>query len=162
MSPTTDIGDERPARPVRPRSCPSGACREGASLLGVMTGGGRLAYLPEPVFVDRAFADRLDAAGRPERRYRFTEPCAESACAQWTGTACGVIDHILDGTAGAGVRREDGPLPDCGIRRDCRWFAQRGAAACSVCPTVVADTGGSATYRSTQGRTPPGECPGGV
>ncbi|MFD8884772.1 hypothetical protein ACFV0H_19945 [Streptomyces erythrochromogenes] len=151
MSPMAGGGEERRAGP---RSCPSGVCREGSALLGVMTGGGRLAYLPEPVFVDRAFADRLDAAGRPEMRYRFTEPCAEAACAQWTGTACGVIDHILDdpdATDGTDVAQDGGALPVCGIRRDCRWFAQRGAAACGVCPTVVADTGGSATYRSTHG-----------
>jgi len=35
--------------------------------------------------------------------------------------------------AGAGADR---PLPVCGIRADCRWFAQAGAAACRVCPIV--------------------------
>ncbi len=38
----------------------------------------------------------------------------------------------------------------CAIRRSCRWFAQGGAAACAVCPEIVADTGGTATYQSTR------------
>ncbi|MGW7456870.1 hypothetical protein [Streptomyces sp. NPDC054797] len=136
----------------QPRACPSVTCREGASLLGAMTGSGRLAYLPMPVLVDAAFADRLEATGRPESRYRFTGPCSEGACPQWTGTDCAVIDHILDDEPpSAGALREDAPLPACGIRRTCRWFAQRGAAACAVCPTIVADTGGTATYRSARG-----------
>ncbi|WP_051833467.1 hypothetical protein [Streptomyces sp. NRRL S-646] len=120
------------------------------------TASGRLACLPDPVVVDRALADRLKASGRPESRYRFTGSCTEEGCAQWTGRRCGVVDHILDDPPdpGRGPQHPEtpnvGPLPVCGIRADCRWFAQRGAAACRVCPTVVADVGGNATYRSTR------------
>ncbi|MGW4898670.1 hypothetical protein ACWEQL_41525, partial [Kitasatospora sp. NPDC004240] len=78
-----------------------------------------------------------------------------SACSQWTGRGCGVVDHVLDGPPHPGwadlgppATDTDGPLPICAIRRDCRWFTQRGAAACAVCPTIVADAGGTATYRS--------------
>ncbi|GEC04712.1 hypothetical protein SSP24_23670 [Streptomyces spinoverrucosus] len=114
-----------------------------------MTGAGRLAYLPVPVVVDQSFADRLEAAGRPESRYRFTGACVEGGCPQWTGTDCAVIDHVLDESDVTDPA--DGTLPSCGIRRDCRWFVQRGAAACAVCPTLVADTGGTVTYRSAHG-----------
>jgi hypothetical protein len=31
-------------------------------------------------------------------------------------------------------------LPLCSIRRQCRWFAQRGVAACHACPLVVPDS----------------------
>ncbi|URZ99641.1 hypothetical protein NCG97_01505 [Streptomyces lydicamycinicus] len=124
-----------------------------------MTDAGRLAYLPVPVSVDQKFADRLEASGRPESRYRFTEPCAEGGCPQWTGSACDVIDHLLDEPDEAERARlrlatadEDRSLPTCGIRRDCRWFSQRGAAACAACPAVVADVGGTATYRSIHNR----------
>jgi hypothetical protein len=41
-------------------------------------------------------------------------------------------------------------LPACAIRHSCRWYAQRGAAACAVCPQIVADTGGTLTYRAVQ------------
>ncbi|MFE9424843.1 hypothetical protein ACFYNO_17930 [Kitasatospora sp. NPDC006697] len=133
------------------RTCPSGACgRDGAAVLGMMTGSGRLAYLPVPVPVDPAFAARLMAGGRPESRFRFSQPCAENGCPQWTGEGCGVIDHLVeDGAAAEGPADGATALPLCGIRASCRWFSQRGAAACSVCPSVVADIGGSATYRST-------------
>ena len=52
------------------------------------------------------------------------------------------------------VQLESGRLPHCAIRRDCRWFAQRGADACAVCPRVVADIGGAETYSSTIGASP--------
>ncbi|WP_418957966.1 hypothetical protein [Streptomyces tritici] len=117
-----------------------------------MTEQGRLAYLPMPVVVDAAYASRLQEVGLPERRYRFSQPCVEGACSQWTGEGCAVIDHVLDDPpddARAPDARETRPgtLPTCAIRRDCRWFAQRGAAACGACPTIVADIGGTATYR---------------
>ncbi|MEU8524918.1 MULTISPECIES: hypothetical protein [Streptomyces] len=116
-----------------------------------MTEQGSLAYLPMPVVVDPAFAARLQEAGEPERRYRFSRPCIEGACSQWTGEGCGVVDHLVDDDADGPEHRrvtDQGALPVCGIRRDCRWFSQRGAAACAACPTVVADAGGTATYRS--------------
>jgi hypothetical protein len=58
------------------------------------------------------------------------------------------------------VLEEEGPaealssaeLPRCAIRSSCRWFAQRGAEACAVCPLVVADIGGTETYSSIKGR----------
>ncbi|KUJ65303.1 hypothetical protein ACZ90_49020 [Streptomyces albus subsp. albus] len=136
----------------RGRACPSGPCHEGGTLIGVMTEQGRLAYLPMPVVMDTAFAARLRDAGQPERRYRFSQPCIESACSQWTGEGCGVIDHVLDDPPGGACVQHPrvtrpGTLPSCAIRRDCRWFSQHGAAACRACPTIVADTGGTATYR---------------
>lgn len=117
-----------------------------------MTEQGRLAYLPMPVVMDAAFASRLQDAGQPERRYRFSRPCVESACSQWTGEGCGVIDHVLDDPPDSACVQHTrvthpGVLPACAIRGECRWFLQRGAAACGACPTIVADTGGTATYR---------------
>ena len=53
------------------------------------------------------------------------------------------------------VQLESGRLPRCAIRRTCRWFAQRGADACAVCPRVVADIGGTETYSSTLGGPDP-------
>lgn len=135
------------------RACPSSPCHESASIIGVMTEQGRLAYLPVPVVMDSAFVSRLQDAGQPERRYRFSRPCIEGACSQWTGEGCGVIDHVVDDDGEDHPRvTGEGALPVCGIRRDCRWFFQRGAAACAACPTIVADEGGTATYRS-QGST---------
>jgi hypothetical protein len=108
-----------------------------------MTASGRLAYVATPVRVDEAFAARLNAGGRAERRYRFTGPCVEAQCPQWTGARCGVADALIaHTTVPAPVR-----IPACRIRRNCRWFDQSGVAACRVCPLVVADVGGTGTYR---------------
>jgi len=113
-----------------------------------MTEGGTLAYVQPPTRVNAEFVARAKALGRPESRFRFSVPCIEAGCPQWTGKGCAVVDKVL---------REEEPidqpaptrLPRCAIRSSCRWYSQRGAAACAVCPLVVADTGGTATYRST-------------
>jgi len=139
VSPTPpDTGDVK--------SCPSAPCVEGALLVGVKTESGRLAYVQPPTKVDAAFVARARAMGRPEARFRFSLPCSESGCPQWTGSGCGVVDHVLDDEPGV----QPGSLPRCAIRRTCRWYAQRGSLACSVCPGVVADTGGTETYRSAR------------
>jgi len=131
------------------KTCPSWTCQEGAVLLGVMTAEGRLAYVQPPTRVDAEFVARARAMGRPESRFRFSGPCVEGRCPQWTGTGCAVVDEVLEEEEPL-ERAEHEGLPRCGIRPTCRWFAQRGAAACAVCPLVVADIGGTETYRSTQ------------
>jgi hypothetical protein len=160
------------------KSCPSALCREDALLLGVVMPTGRLAYVQPPTRIDAEFVERAKALGHPERRFRFSSTCVEAACPQWTGCSCAVIDHLLDaGPAdpaagddpkaranaapqssatpqGSATPQENATatgrtaLPACAIRRTCRWYAQRGPAACAVCPLVVADTGGTATYRT--------------
>jgi hypothetical protein len=127
------------------KACPSGPCVEGALLLGVMTESGRLAYVQPSPRVDAEFVARARARGHPEARFRFSQPCVEAGCPQWTGEGCGVADKLLEEKPGA----TSAGLPACTIRRSCRWFAQHGADACAICPTVVADIGGTETY-STQ------------
>ncbi|HSR24966.1 MAG TPA: hypothetical protein VLW53_15535 [Candidatus Eisenbacteria bacterium] len=127
------------------KTCPSVPCEEGAQLLGVMTPGG-LAYVRPPATVDADFAARARALGRPERRFRFSGPCVEGRCPQWTGERCAVADVVADSAAGRAVV-QPGRLPACTIRGTCRWYAQRGPAACAACPLVVSDMGGTRTYR---------------
>ena len=122
-------------------------------MLGVRTESGRLAYLHPPVPVDADFAARESAAGHPERRYRFAGPCLEGGCPQWTGTRCAVADMVTGRAAGPvdlGLPAISRRLPACSIRQSCRWFFQRGPAACAVCPLIVADMGGTDTYASVQ------------
>jgi hypothetical protein len=130
-----------------PKTCPSSACAEGALLLGVMTSSGKLAYLHPPVPVDAEFAARERARGNPERRYRFAGPCLEDGCPQWTGCGCAIAD-LAAGPVDLGLPASPGKLPACGIRHSCRWYFQRGPAACAVCPLIVADMGGTDTYQS--------------
>jgi hypothetical protein len=110
----------------------------------VMTSEGRLAYLQSPPRIDVGFVERAQRLGHPERRFRFSTTCVEAGCPQWTGDSCAVVDEALASREG----EASGHLPACGIRRSCRWFSQRGPAACAVCPTIVADTGGTLTWRA--------------
>jgi hypothetical protein len=127
-------------------SCPSAPCAPGAVLFGVRTSAGRIAYVRPAVRVDDDFVARAKLKGRPEARYRFSAPCIEAGCPQWTGTGCGVLDQVIaeESPLSAGAAT----LPACTIRRTCRWYAQRGRDACTVCPLVVADTGGTETVKS--------------
>ena len=114
--------------------CPSSRCEPGAILLGLHLPDGRVAFAPEPIVVDDAFVAAAREGREPEKRFRFSSPCAKGSCRQWTGSRCGVIDAVLDH-----VESGAAPLPDCSIRARCRWFLQSGPAACSVCPLVMTD-----------------------
>jgi len=128
-------------------------------LLGVVVSDGTVGYLQPPTRISADFVARAQAEGHPERRFRFSAACREAACRQWTGTGCGVIDVVIGARPdGPPVARPEAGLPACGIRRTCRWYAQQGAASCAVCPRIVADTGGTATWQSLQqavGGAPP-------
>jgi hypothetical protein len=150
----TQAGPAGRQDPHPAKACPSALCQEDALLLGVVAPGGTVAYIQPPTQVSAGFVSRAQTLGHPERRFRFSSPCLEGACPQWTGSACAVIDLVI------GSRPDESPagnavpsvaaLPACAIRHSCRWFAQRGAAACAVCPEIVADTGGMATDQSTR------------
>jgi hypothetical protein len=108
-----------------------------------------LAYLNPPVEVDADFAASEAAKGHPERRYRFASPCLEGGCPQWTGRGCAIAD-MAAGPVSLGLPASPRKLPACGIRHSCRWFSQRGPAACAVCPLIVADMGGTDTYQGVK------------
>lgn len=117
------------------RACPSGRARVGAHLLAVHTADGMGYITPTIPVTDEFLAVVEHTGGAAESRFRFTEPCVEAACRQWKDGGCGVIEGVL-----ASASPPSGALPACGIRSRCRWFAQRGAAACAVCPLVITDT----------------------
>jgi hypothetical protein len=120
--------------------CPSSRCREGAVLLGIVLPGGKVAFAKDRVVIDKGFVENATREGShpPETRFRFSTPCAQGACHQWTGSRCGVVDSVLEQ---AGHQPQNAPaLPECSIRTDCRWFVQRGADACAVCELVVTET----------------------
>jgi hypothetical protein len=141
--------DASPGAVAVQKTCPSSSCHEGALLLGVMTAGGRLAYLHPPTPVDTRFVTREVSRGSPERRFRFAAPCIEGGCPQWTGEGCAIADMAGE-AVDLGMPGSPRHLPACSIRHSCRWYSQQGAAACAVCPFIVADMGGTATYSSAQ------------
>ncbi len=116
--------------------CPSGRCRAGANLLGIVNADGTVGYLCQIITVGKEFVQQASKLGPPEKRFRFAERCIEKGCHQWTGNACGVIAELVGTTVGEspfGAKE----LPACSIRAHCRWFAQHGREACLVCPLVV-------------------------
>jgi hypothetical protein len=76
----------------------------------------------------------------------------EAACPQWTGESCGIGEMIAE-QAKAMPEPSSAGLPTCAIRASCRWYSEQGRDACSVCPLIVADTGGTDTYSSIQTRS---------
>ena len=117
------------------RLCPSTTAGPGTALIGIVGADGRVGILGRPLPVDAEFLARARRGRAPEQRFRFAGACVRSDCRQWSDGRCGVIDRVLAITGEA-----DRPLPPCGIRGRCRWFAQRGGPACHACPEVVTDT----------------------
>ena len=122
--------------------CPSSPCKEGAVLLGIVLADGSVAFATDRIVVDKGFVQNATREGShpPETRFRFSSPCAQGACRQWTGSRCGVIDSVMTDVQTAGYHPDETTLPACSIRPDCRWFQQTGAAACAVCDIVVTET----------------------
>jgi hypothetical protein len=146
-----------PDTPVQPNGstrsylCPSSRCRPGATLLGIVGADGRVQFVSDRIVVDDDFVQAARAGRAPEKRFRFGDACVTGACRQWTGARCGVIDRVIEDLA-SGTPRTG--LPDCSIRPACRWYSQRGAAACGVCPEVITDLGAPEWSGAT---TPGGE-----
>ena len=105
--------------------------------MGVIGPDGSVGFLGEPMEIDAEFVKRATKIGTPENRFRFTNPCAESGCSNWTGSRCGVADRILRELEEA---EPPDQLPACGIRPWCRWHKQSGAEACSACRFVITNT----------------------
>jgi hypothetical protein len=123
--------------PAEQRVCPSSPLEYATHLLGVVGRDGRIHYVSPALPLDDDFRVAASRRGKTGARLRLSGPCLESGCQQWTGSRCGVIEDVLEETADVDLDTE---LRPCTIRRDCRWFAQQGAAACHVCPLVVTDS----------------------
>jgi hypothetical protein len=109
-------------------------------LLGVVGEEGRVRYLGSPLVVDDEFLRQAERGRAPEKRFRFADRCVQSGCVFWNGQSCDVArtaaSHVAAPDSGHLER-----LPRCGIRANCRWFAQEGADACRACPLVITDVG---------------------
>ena len=120
----------------KPTLCPSGRCKEGAILFGVIQRNGQVAFLGDEIKIDQTFVERANEGRAPEKRFRFGNNCARNACGHWTEDRCSVIDQVLL----ANEARVDSSSPAvCPLRLHCRWFKQTGLRACSICPLVITD-----------------------
>lgn len=123
--------------------CPSSTCEEGAILLGITKNDGRITFLSHKIIVNEEFVQIARSGRSPEKRFRFSNMCVNSACKQWQDNRCGVIDKILEGL---GPIKEPTELPKCSIREQCRWYEQHGGRACAMCPEVITDSRQEADY----------------
>lgn len=117
-----------------PLLCPSFRCQDGAILLGIVQEEARVAFAANPIVIDQHFVDLARKGRTPEARFRFAGPCAQGACSHWRDGRCRVIDRVLTRLKSHMPGDE---LVQCSIRNQCRWYAQSGPCACSVCPEVI-------------------------
>jgi hypothetical protein len=115
--------------------CPSAPADMKAILLGVVRFDGSVAFIKDRIKVTREFLD-IAAKGRAaETRFRFSSTCIGGACKQWANGECSLPERLAAVIPRSDVT--DAGLPSCSIRAQCRWFDQRGADACRICPLVV-------------------------
>lgn len=133
--------------------CPSvQATAEGAQIYGVVTGSPearRVAYLTRlrPVTPELL---ALTGAAKPAEIYRAAAPCMNGGCRHFAGNTCTLAERMV-----ALMEPVVGALPQCRIRRTCRWFRQEGKAACLRCPQVVTERRAASDLElSVAGKTP--------
>ena len=115
------------ARPELPNAVVLGVVRE-------LDGWSFVHHLAEPLPVTPAI---LELAGDAPagQVFRFAADCAENICAHFDGKQCRLAAKLVRSSPG-----KTRTLPPCRIRRDCRWHAQEGNAACFVCPLILSET----------------------
>jgi hypothetical protein len=126
----------------QPVLCPSARCKDGAILVGIVLANHTVAHIDHRIKIDANQAQTLQMGViNPEKRFRFSSPCAQCGCQQWqadgSGGKCRVIEEVLAAPPPADFPRT---LPNCAIRAQCRWFLQRGEEACGVCRYVITDS----------------------
>ena len=64
--------------------------------------------------------------------FRYAARCEEHRCGHFDGTRCSLAARIVEQ-----LPEVVELLPRCQIRPTCRWFAERGGAACRRCPQIL-------------------------
>jgi hypothetical protein len=106
---------------------------EDLCILGVVRqsgDGAEVTYLEEPVPATREVL-AMAAPLHPTEVFRLAGRCQTNQCPHFDGANCGLASRIVS-ILPAVVEQ----LPNCQIRRECRWFQQEGAAACRRCPQI--------------------------
>jgi len=74
----------------------------------------------------------LAAPLKPTEVFRLAATCAEHKCPHFDGADCRLATRVAKM-----LPPVVDSLPPCTIRKECRWFAQEGAAACVRCPEIT-------------------------
>jgi hypothetical protein len=69
---------------------------------------------------------------KPTEVFRLAATCAEHKCPHFDGADCRLATRVA-----TMLPPVVDTLPPCTIRKECRWFAQEGAAACMRCPEIT-------------------------
>jgi hypothetical protein len=105
----------------------------GARVIGVVLG---TPEAPSVSYLERAIpVDEIDVDLEPHlfaQVFRVAAECAGDDCVHFADSACSLGERIS-----RDVRPTVDMLPRCSVRRDCRWYAERGGAACHRCPQLV-------------------------
>lgn len=72
---------------------------------------------------------------KPTEVFRLAATCAEHRCPHFDGVDCRLAARVV--RILPAVVEE---LPVCIIRKECRWYAQEGGAACKRCPEITTVT----------------------
>lgn len=116
--------------------CPSARCEDGALLIGRVKADGRVGFLRKALVVNASFVSEALKGKTPEKRFRFSSPCAATKCAQWMSGHCTIPERVRQAYDSVGIEVAGEGSDDCPIRTRCRWYAQAGLSACSLCPYV--------------------------
>lgn len=108
--------------------CPSSDRSSGTMVIGIRRPGRLPQRLNQPIPVPV----ELRSAEWADRHVRFAGPCHGSKCSQWE-LGCSVGRTVA--TSNSTVA--DGAGTECAIRRECRWYAENGEAACRGCGAVI-------------------------
>jgi hypothetical protein len=115
--------------------CPSAQPgMENCRVLGVVQDEGptpRIVYLNE-ILPATAEVLALSSPLKPTEVFRLSATCAEHKCPHFDGTDCRLATRIVQMLPAV-----VDALPPCTIRKDCRWYAQEGGAACRRCPEIT-------------------------
>lgn len=115
--------------------CPSAQPgMENCRILGLVQPEGaatRLAYLNEHVAATPELL-ALSAPVKPTEVFRRAATCAEHKCPHFDGSDCRLAARIV-----RLLPAVVDTMPPCLIRKECRWYAQEGPAACRRCPEVT-------------------------
>jgi hypothetical protein len=107
---------------------------DGCRILGVVQQDGptpMLAYLSQHV---PATPEVLAMAAplKPIEVFRLAATCAERRCPHFDGADCRLATRVV-----RMMPAVVDALPPCLIRKECRWYAQEGGAACRRCPEIT-------------------------
>jgi hypothetical protein len=110
---------------------------EGGVVLGVVLGTAQAPRLGHLEVLEPVTDELMALAGpvAPTEVFRIAAPCLGTECTHFDGKDCRLVQRLV--TLLPPVIEV---LLSCALRPSCRWWQQRGRAACLRCPQVVTDS----------------------